>query len=70
MEKTRQIKIFSKQVTFDEAESDKILYISTLSFEERLKEAFDLRKLNYFGSNEFGLPRIQKVIHTFKREIL
>ncbi len=70
MDKVRQIKIFSKQVSFDEAEADKILYISTLSFEERLKEAFDLRKLNYFGSNEFDLPRIQKVIHTFKREVL
>lgn len=70
MENIRKIKIVARQVSFDEAEEDKRHYISSLSHEERLKEAFNLRKLNYFGSKEFDLPRIEKVKHTFKREML
>ena len=69
MENNRKIKIVAKQVSFEEAERDSLSYISSLSYEERLKEAFDLRKLNYFGSKDFDLPRIEKVKHTFKREI-
>jgi hypothetical protein len=68
MESVRKIKIVAKQVTYEQAEADDLLYISNLTFEERLKEAFDLRKLNYFGSAEFDLPRIKKVMHTFKSE--
>lgn len=70
MENVRNIKIVAKQVSFKEAEENNILYVSSLSYEERLKEAFDLRKLNFFGSKEFDLPRIKKVKLTFSREIL
>ena len=69
MENVRTIKIIAKQVSYKEAEENNILYISSLSYEERLKEAFDLRKLNFFGSKEFDLPRIKKVKHTFNSEI-
>ena len=70
MENIRKIKIVAKQVSFEEAEKDKLHYISSLSYEERLKEAFDLRKLNYFGNKDFDLPRIEKVKRTFKSEYL
>ncbi|MEQ1554237.1 MAG: hypothetical protein ABL929_08675 [Ferruginibacter sp.] len=69
MDKDRKIQIVAKQVSFSEAEYNAMMYISKLLFEERLKEAFDLRKLNYFGSKEFDLPRIQKVKKTFLNKL-
>ncbi len=56
-----------KFVTYKEAEHNDLIYISRLGAEDRLKECFDLRRLNYFGTAEGNLPRLKKVFRFINR---
>ena len=68
MEQKRKIAIAAKFVTFKEAEENDNIYFSKMSAEDLLKECFELRRLNYFGSDAKQLPRIEKVGRLIKRE--
>ncbi|MEO7265956.1 MAG: hypothetical protein ABIW38_13645 [Ferruginibacter sp.] len=69
MSKVRKIELVARKVSFAEAEEADDLYYANLTPEERLKECFDLRRLNYFGGKENNLPGIEKVIFKINRKL-
>jgi hypothetical protein len=63
--KKRKIELVARKVTFAEAEEADNKYYQSLTSEELLKECFDLRRLNYFGSGR--IPRIKKVVKVINK---
>ena len=50
MGQKRKMAVVAKFVTFKEAAENDNLYFSGMSAENLLRECFELRRLNYFGS--------------------
>ena len=68
MGEKRMMAVVAKFFTFKEAAKNDNLYFSRMSAEDLLRECFELRRLNYFGSVAQQLPRIEKVAKFVKRQ--